>query len=345
MRRRVFIYEFLTGGGTWTQPDSPLPCGSLLEEGQAMVSALVADFAALPETAVVVLRDSRLPQSPTTSNNVQCLEVASAAEHERQFLECAANCTRTLLVAPEFDGLLLDLCRLAEAAGANLLSPDSRLIAMADDKNETARVLAAAGIPVPPGALWNGCGAWPPHVGLPAVLKPNRGAGSLGLRVLRGATPLSPAALDGVWRLESRMPGRSASAAVLCGPMGKHVLPACWQILSDDDEFRYLGGATPLPDELDHRARRLALRAAEALPASVGYLGVDLILGPEPTGRQDVVIELNPRITTSYVGLRRALPINLADVMWALADGRPVELPSGVCPVQFDADGTMVKFG
>ncbi len=69
-----------------------------------------------------------------------------------------------------------------------------------------------------------------------------------------------------------------------------------------------------------------------------GYLGVDLILGPQGVS----VIEVNPRLTTSYVGLRRVIRENLAGLIARAALGRA--LPSrltvdGWC--RFRADGTV----
>ena len=45
-----------------------------------------------------------------------------------------------------------------------------------------------------------------------------------------------------------------------------------------------------------------------AIPGLWGYVGVDLMLAKEGP----VVLEINPRLTTSYCGLRRALGINTA---------------------------------
>jgi hypothetical protein len=118
-------------------------------------------------------------------------------------------------------------------------------------------------------------------------------------------------------------------------------LPACRQRLSDDGTLRYLGGSLPLSVDLDCRARRLALRAVATLGDVCGYVGVDLVLGDDPDGAGDVVIEINPRLTTSYVGLRAATEQNLAVAMLAAIDGRPPALSFAGRAVQFDADGTI----
>ena len=126
----------------------------------------------------------------------------------------------------------------------------------------------------------------------------------------------------GAW--SDYVPGLAASVALLCGPAGRLALPPCKQRISDDGRLRYLGGELPLSAGLAARATELANRAVAALPPTIGYVGVDLVLGRDPNGREDVVIEVNPRLTTSYVGLRAAAQANLAEAMWEIAHG---ELP------------------
>jgi predicted ATP-grasp superfamily ATP-dependent carboligase len=67
-------------------------------------------------------------------------------------------------------------------------------------------------------------------------------------------------------------------------------------------------------------------------------VGVDLVLALVPD-QPDVVIEVNPRLTTSYVGLRKLTSDNLMQAMLDLAAGRPVQLSFLQATVTFDADG------
>jgi predicted ATP-grasp superfamily ATP-dependent carboligase len=112
--------------------------------------------------------------------------------------------------------------------------------------------------------------------------------------------------------------------------------------LSDDGHFRYLGGSSPIEPALADRAQRLALAALACFPATRGYVGVDLILGQADDGSGDVVVEVNPRLTTSYVGLRRLLQTNLATAMLAAAAGRAVELRWARQRVEFTAEGQIL---
>src|SRR5690606_6738890 len=110
-------------------------------------------------------------------------------------------------------------------------------------------------------------------------------------------------------RLELYCPGQAASVAFLCGPAGNVPLRACGQRISGERNFVYEGGLLPLPALLEDRALRLAAAAVNSLGPTCGYVGVDLVLGAEESA--DVVIEINPRLTTSYVGLRAAARSNL----------------------------------
>jgi tyramine---L-glutamate ligase len=335
---QIVIFEFIAGGGML---QGEAPTGSLLREGRAMLQAVVADFARLEGCDVVTTWDDRLDGAP------ECGEVrrvrSAEVEHE-MFLALAADADGVLLIAPEFDGLLLDRVRQVEEVGGRLLGPDSRFVAAASDKHETGRRLKQAGVPTPHAVALCPGEPLPRDFPYPAVLKPYDGAGSLDVSWIegpRGVAPMwrgspgpDPATWNGAphgWRLEQFHPGMAASIALLCGPAACVALPACRQILSDDGRFRYLGGETPLAPELHRRAASLAFRALAALPPAVGYVGFDLVLGAATDGSQDVVVEVNPRLTTSYNGLREIVAVNLAELMLQTARST-LGQPLSTCP-------------
>ena len=64
-----------------------------------------------------------------------------------------------------------------------------------------------------------------------------------------------------------------------------------------------------------------------------------MVLGDDPSGAGDAVIEINPRLTTSYVGLRALAHGNLAEAMMELAAGRRVELCWHAGSIQFQSSG------
>ena len=63
------------------------------------------------------------------------------------------------------------------------------------------------------------------------------------------------------------------------------------------------------------------------MPGLLGYVGVDLVLGDAADGSRDYAIEINPRLTTSYVGLRALADFNIAEAMLRAANGPRLEPP------------------
>jgi predicted ATP-grasp superfamily ATP-dependent carboligase len=195
--------------------------------------------------------------------------------------------------------------------------------------------LAATGVPVPDGRILEPEESLPHDFSYPAVIKPVDGAGSQDTYLVAGPHDMPPAY---AWarRLERYIPGLPTSVAFLCGPSGRVALEPCRQRISEDGRMQYLGGELPLREGLAERARALGERALSAMPAAVGYVGVDLVLGRAPDGSEDAVIEINPRLTTSYIGLRSAAVGSLAEAMWHVARGELRTVQFKDRPIEFD---------
>jgi predicted ATP-grasp superfamily ATP-dependent carboligase len=332
----VFVYEWATGGGL-VDAEGPVP-PSLVREGSAMIGALAADLVRIPNCKVSALRDPRVLQLSLPGSTI--VDVISRSGHREEFERLSGAADSTILIAPEFDGILLKAARLANASGGKLMSPPPEFIRIAADKQQTCETLAAAGVPVPPGMALEPDEILPADFEYPGVIKPAEGAGSQDTYMVSGRHDRPPAH---AWRrrLERYVPGLPASVAVLCGPSGRVFLEPCRQRISEDGRLRYLGGELPLSAGLAERARLLAERAMAAMPAATGYVGVDLVLGREPDGTADAVIEINPRLTTSYVGLRAAATTSIVEAMWQIANGEMKIVEFSNQPIEFDTNGNV----
>ena len=315
----------------------PLPT-SLVREGSTMIGALAPDLMKIPDCRVTALRDPRAVSLALPGCRI--IDVQSSLSHWDEFERLAEEADATILIAPELDGILLKAARRVASCSGRLLSPSVDFVKVAGDKQRTGEALYDAGVPVPEAVVLEPEDPLPAEFRYPAVIKPVDGAGSQNTQLLASPhdTP-SPYA----WRrrLEQYKPGLAASVALLSGPAGRVPLVPCKQRLSEDGRLRYLGGALPLAAGLAERAVALAERALAALPATSGYVGVDLVLGRDPHGSEDFVIEVNPRLTTSYVGLRVATETNLAEAMWRVAQGEPVQIDFSSRPLEFDGDGNV----
>ena len=123
--------------------------------------------------------------------------------------------------------------------------------------------------------------------------------------------PQAPIRQEGPGVADSRTP---AARAIL--------LPAVEQRISGDDELRYLGGrfcASASPPV----STELVRRTLAAVGAEAGWIGIDFILagdpppaaGAAPTTGHALVVDVNPRLTTSYVLYRAATDRNLSALL------------------------------
>ena len=311
---KLLLYEWCCSGG--------LAGGSagFVSEGRAILEALAADAVRDASLDVTVLVDPAqsltLPECVRTIANDGTNDIATLVAAARQ-------ADWTLIVAPETDGILLERVAAVRAAGARVLNASTAFIAIAADKQTTVNALAAAGVPVPAGRALAPGEAVPAYFNLPAVCKSRDGVGGEGLSVV-GSTGGQPVTQP--TRLEAFVAGTPVGVSCLCGPFGFHVLAPLRQRFSGDSPPRYLGGQ-PLPaspaalraSALARRAVAGVARAAGEAGAGLGWVGVDMILGPRDDGRSDRVLEVNPRLTTSFVGYAVAAPTSLVRRMLDLA--------------------------
>jgi predicted ATP-grasp superfamily ATP-dependent carboligase len=300
---RVYVHESVTAGDLG--PDVP---ESLRREGAAMRDAVCADLERLAGVSVLRAREAG----------------------EEHFIRQVARCDWTLVIAPEIDDHLYRLSRRVIDNGGRLLGSLPSGIQCTSDKLATADHWRRSGVAHP---RTKGLTSIDP-AGLvaPCVIKPRHGAGSQAVCVLREPGDWDRAIHAA--RLECPhdelivqpfMPGLAASVALLIGEQQITALLPARQHLSSDGRLRYLGGSLPLPPAWADRAERIARQAVAGIQGLRGYVGVDLVLGDDGV---DYAIEINPRLTTSYLGLRQSCEQNIAGMMLCCVEGRPMEAPT-----------------
>ncbi len=328
-RQRIFIYEYLSGGGLLRAAEDDPPILSLLAEGKLMLAAVAADFAHIAGCEVTAMHHDRFNSPPVVHASITWHAVRTAEEELSTFCLLAGQADWTLVIAPEFDGILVERCRHVLSSGGRLLNPPLELTELCADKHLTCEHLLACGVPAPVGiALWPDeysvervesiFAKFATYIDAPIILKPRFGAGSQNLQCIQFDHEIPPSISEPI-RIEKYCCGVPASIAVLCGERQCFPLIPCRQTLSTDRQLRYLGGSLPITPEQSERATQLAVQAVSKLSNSMGYIGFDLVLGY--SAKDDYVIEINPRITTSYIGLRQAYIGNLAAAMLTLAEG------------------------
>jgi tyramine---L-glutamate ligase len=326
---RLFLYEY-----TNAAPGEAGGAAALRGEGWAMLSALAADFGRVPGAHITTLLHHGVRQR--LGHN--CVHMGAGEERD-SFRRLARAADFCLVIAPEFDDLLAARGAWVQEAGGRLLGATVDAIRLTADKLALAQHLHRHGVPTPATVPLEGSLA---SVSFPAVCKPRHGAGSRAtflvnkVSELAGVVAVAEAEMPGADRIvQPFMPGLSASVSFLLGPGRMVPLAPAAQELSADGRFHFRGGRLPLEGGLAERAVHLGRRAIESVSGLRGYAGVDLVLGEKTDGSLDYIIEINPRLTTSYIGLRRLARGNLADALLEVFAGREVWLEWNAGPVCF----------
>jgi predicted ATP-grasp superfamily ATP-dependent carboligase len=330
----ILVHEYVTGGG-W--PGAELPAG-LASEAFAMLKAILSDLDAWGAVRTTTTLDSRLGSNSLPATRIVPLRPGA---HLDTLARLARSCDAALIIAPETDGILARLTELVESAGVPVLGSSSAAVTVAADKWQCYHLLRRSGIPTPD--TWRAPAgdalAVARVLGLPLVVKPRDGCGSEGVCLATDSVSLG-SALARAGRdvlLQRFIQGIHASASLLVQAGTVLPLSLNGQEITPGLPFVYHGGWVPLEHPLKAQALALSGRAAALLPGLQGYVGVDLVL----TDSTSYVIEINPRLTTSSVGLRQVADRNLARAIWDCChSGRLPEKVSLKGHVTFCRDGT-----
>ena len=342
-----------------------------------MLEAVIADILKIRgcRVSTSLSRDREPPNLPRAGR--LAVEICDSPESElATFDRLASSANVSCIIAPESHGLLADRCRRVETAGRSLAGPSVSAVERCADKLRLARLLSERGIPTPETRLldWNDP---PPPVLFPAVVKPRFGAGSNGCRLV--ASPAEwktafrhrqPQDECGELIVQPFQPGDAVSVAAIVSRDGnvKDLFPPGRQILAEDGSFAYHGGEIPVAGGLGGWGRS-ATKPAEAVnpggsrwstPATLrrteidglvrrvcrmidglrGYVGFDLIV-PQDSHRPVQLVEINPRLTTSYIGYRQLTADNLAE-RFLLPDIERPPIVWQTAPLRFFPDGRWI---
>jgi predicted ATP-grasp superfamily ATP-dependent carboligase len=298
---------------------------ALVAQGAAMRDALVEDLRRCAGVQVTAVGGPGAPPYPAGAS-VRWACSGPAQDPLDLLHRLVASHDLIWAIAPETASTLVRLAVRVPASRWIGCSPGA--IQVAGSKSATAEALRMAAVPVP--AVWvpgmpidPAAKAW--------VVKPDDGAGGCDARhftrfAAARADYLERTSGGQAVRLESWIPGEALSLSVLAGEAVELLAINRQRVAVQQGLVRFDGvevAALPLHDAEGHQLARLATRVVGAIPGLRGFIGIDVVRTP---GGKPVVIEVNPRLTLSYVGLSRALTRNVAAAVLA---GSGVRLPGG----------------
>ncbi len=323
---KVFIYEHVCGGGL---SGEALPA-SLAAQGGAMLTAAVGDFLDANVQVITTV-------DPRAGLELEGEIVTPGTAIEPIFDRLCHAADEVLVIAPETGGILEKCVRRLAVLGANSLGSSPEAISLCADKLLLAEYLDRAGVMTPTTYVFY---AQRPAE-YPLIVKPRFGAGCQNTFLCNCEDQVRIARVDDGWITQPWVEGEAVSVSLIIGKDKTTCLLAGRQHIELDGEgpmrLVYAGGSIPLDGALAQRAVNAALRAVSAVPGLSGFVGVDVILAGDPAG--DQVVEINPRLTVSYVAMRQLCTTNLAILM--LGSDLPVRWSDR--NLSFDAAGRAVQ--
>ena len=341
-RRSILIFEYLLASpGAWREASA-----SMQREATSMLVSLVSDFARIPDVRPVLLvaTDAREMLESHTELPSE-IDILSLKEDPAQWLASPQNSpdsfAATIVIAPECCGILVSLLRQLQTGcwqAVPSLNVSWQLAEIFTDKLRTFEWLQRHRLPTPVtkaisiaeydrlrrsrncADLFADGQSIPGNSGL-GVLKPRDGVGCEGISFIQltgdefSPTHGTPSG-DLPWLLQQYVPGIPCSVGFIGerGASPATLLPPAHQNLRlQNGQPIYGGGRIPCEPALRDAIAPVAQKLAVALGDFSGYVGVDIVVGKNASDElQAIVIEINPRLCTSYVGYRKATASNLA---------------------------------
>lgn len=325
---KVFLHEYVTGGGFFQQPMTRPLAG----EGLAMIAPMAAAFSELPDTEVLITLDPRIPK--TIFPGVRILPVDSS--FEEAFQQAVDWADSALIVAPETGGVLFDLTARVERAGLTNLGCSSEAVKRFGDKYETYLAFRKLGISQPETSrypLSGSSGEILKNHPLPFVIKPVDGIASEGVFYIEnrshleyGIRELRETRLYSQFLVQEFVRGEHKSATLIGGPGGQLLVSINSQLIPDvqnrngssrgnpsGEPFRieYQGSRISSDTDCSEGIQTLAENLHRQFPGLLGFWGMDFVL----RGTEVIPIEVNPRLTTSFFGISSLLSVNCATLL------------------------------
>jgi predicted ATP-grasp superfamily ATP-dependent carboligase len=242
--------------------------------------------------------------------------------------DLAPDCDVGLVIAP--DSLLAPLTKKVEDC-TETLGCNSLNVALCANKKQSLKVLAAHGIPVPEERR-DGLKVVKPVYSCDTantrLTTDAPGEGEMGQEYIEG-DPLSVSLVVNRYVGEACLFYTGRPPLVLS--LNRQYVPL------KDGVFTYMGGETPVDHPMKEEIIETAVKAASVLGCQ-GYAGVDLVVADKP-----YVLEVNPRPTTSLVGIAACMKEEIAKVLVDASRGMAPDAVTLDGRVRFDRNGKVER--
>ncbi len=326
---KLLVFEYICGGG---MADQVLP-DSLAAEGRLMLQALIDQLKDLAAIQLLITLDKRcnLVVLPANADIIWIDE-----QSPKNYLsDLIAQADAVWPLAPESQGLLTDIAQQVLDQNKQLLLSSPTTVRLCSDKLATYQTLIAHKIACVETQLLeqNSLNQYPI-----SVLKPIDGLGCEGSIVVDNPQQFEQLKADLThYIVQPYIAGQAVSLSCLF-KQGQGWLLSCnqQQIQLKQQQFNLSACMVNVPNRYPEFYQNLIDKIAKALPELWGYIGIDLI---ETADQGPLLLEINPRLTTSFVGIYPATGINVAEQVIQLLTNAPQIKPTQQHIVTVDIHG------
>lgn len=347
-RLKIWVCEYVSAGGL---ASASLPA-SLLQEGLLMRDALLADLSSLGVDCITSHDARVMPPNHAASLAIQLEEDAFAVWRQQLASDEIDACW---VIAPETDGILQRMHQLVQESGKRWIGCSDEAIRQSTSKSQMADTCYKAGIAVIPHTYlqqsmplqslsWyeNSKSGW--------VLKPDDGAGceftyyfknDFELIEFKNKNKSNSTIPYDKLLLQPYVPGQPLSMSVITSQDQVKVIAGHQQWISvSDGAFSFKGAGVNQAAQYLPMMQHVAENIHRAIPGLTGYWGADLILTEND---QLILVEINPRLTTPYIGLSKVLEDNPAHLILDAALDNRLTAREAQVAVSVTLPSTMLK--
>ncbi|HAF01577.1 MAG TPA: hypothetical protein DCO68_11255 [Methylophilaceae bacterium] len=312
---KLLVCEFITGGGLMGEE---IPT-SLAKEGLLMRDALLGDLSTVSNLTLITTFDQRF--SPFPHHALQSIQIDEKTDVWLLWESLIDQVDAVWWVAPETNDILYRLTQLTVLKNKRVIGSGVDAIAITSKKDLTAHTLSESGIPSIPATRYQ---SWHDSQYCRWLVKPNDGAGcedtylfELPEQVHQWFESNPEKQLSYV--IQPWIEGVAASMSVLAYENTVEVLSCNEQLIvfkaeGTKKKLSYAGSRVNHMVDYSQAFIDLARQIQQSIPDLQGYYGVDVVIHPENL-QSMTVVEINPRLTTSYVRLKEAMNTNPAQLI------------------------------
>jgi predicted ATP-grasp superfamily ATP-dependent carboligase len=301
----ILVFEYIVGGG-YSHDELP---ESLTREGLLMLKTLVAELSELSSVNITVMIDGRMLNFVEFSEPVNTVIVEQGSPYLPIFKRLLDTCDAVWPIAPETCGILGLLSEIIESSGKTLHNSTSNAVKLAGNKWLTYQRLCQHTIDTPITYLLSSFtyknGEW--------MIKAIDGVGSCDsyyVNSLEAYLEVTNKLILGNYIIQAHIDGVATSLSCLFKNGTGHLLTVNLQQFDLVDKTYQLKQILVNFKKSDKDYQNIVDRIATAVPGLRGYVGIDLI---EHRNGKVYILEINPRLTTSYAGIKKATGINIAE--------------------------------